>query len=371
MISAASTASGRLSNSGVRNSTVTQDQAGGEQRRDLGAGACALVDGGLREAAAGGQAADEARAGVRGAERDQLLVGVDLVAVLGREGLRGAERLAEDDEHHARGGRQQHRDVRRRDVRDPDRGEPAGHRADDRDAVLHEVERAADRDPEHEREQSARQPRGEPLGPDEERERRHADHQRHGARLVEVREQVDQLLQAVALALRDPEELGQLLHGHEDREAEHEPLHHRAREELRDEPQPERAGEEEQGRAEQHHGGGGGRVLLDARGLDARDRGREQHRGGRRRRDDEVPARAEHDVGGQGREQRVEPRLGRQTRQPRVGDRLRHQETPERHPGDQVEANRARGRSAGATSGSGGRAAARTAAVPPTRAGRP
>ena len=117
MMSAARTASGRLLNSGVKAITVTIAEYRGDERRHLRARAGALVDRGLREAAAGGQAAHEAGAEVRDAERDHLLVGVDLVAVLRGERLRGPERLAEDDEHHPRRDRRQLGDVAAVEVR--------------------------------------------------------------------------------------------------------------------------------------------------------------------------------------------------------------------------------------------------------------
>ena len=91
---------------------------GRDEWRDLGPGAGSLVDGRLRQAAAAGEAAEEAGAGIRDAERDQLLVGVDLVAVLGRKILGRPERLAEDHDQQPAGTRDQRCDVAGRRMRD-------------------------------------------------------------------------------------------------------------------------------------------------------------------------------------------------------------------------------------------------------------
>ena len=80
-----------------------------------------------------GETADETRPGVRDPERDQLLIGIDLVAVLGRERLRGPERLAVDDEHHPGRGRDQPSTSPAGEVREADRGQAAGNDADDGD----------------------------------------------------------------------------------------------------------------------------------------------------------------------------------------------------------------------------------------------
>ena len=69
---------------------------------------------------------------------------------------------------------------------------------------------------------------------------------------------MEELLDGVALALRDPEQLRELADGDEEREAEDEAPHHRLRDELRDEPEPQEAGEQEQPGAEEHHRRGAG-----------------------------------------------------------------------------------------------------------------
>ena len=90
------------------------EQAGQEQQRhdgqhgddepgDLALGPGAAVDGRLREAAVDHHAARQARSEVRGAEAEQLAVGVDLVVVPGGVGLGRAQALREADQHDADG----------------------------------------------------------------------------------------------------------------------------------------------------------------------------------------------------------------------------------------------------------------------------
>jgi hypothetical protein len=119
-----------------------EDQHGGDEGRDLRARAGALVDRGLREAAAPGEAAEQPGSGVHRPERDKLLVGIDLVAVFESERVRRPERLAEDHQLQARRRDQQRRDVRGRDPRGTGRGQSPrdvpGAGVWDRDAVVQE-----------------------------------------------------------------------------------------------------------------------------------------------------------------------------------------------------------------------------------------
>ena len=64
------------------------------------------------------------------------------------------------------------------------------------------------------------------------------DRERRPVRVAEVADHVRELLDRVAAPALDPEQLGQLLDRHEDREPEDEPLDDRPRQEVRDEPEP-------------------------------------------------------------------------------------------------------------------------------------
>lgn len=120
---------------------------------------------------------------------------------------------------------------------------------------------------------------------------------------------MDELADRVALAGRDPEQLRQLLDRDEDREAEDESVDDRPREELGDEPQPEEAGDQQEAADEQDERGGVGQVVVPVERQASDGRG-EQHRCRGRPGDDHVPARPEDRIGGERREQRVEPACG-------------------------------------------------------------
>ena len=100
------------------------------------------------------------------------------------------------------------------------------------------------------------------------------------------------------------------------------------------------------------------------------DRRGEQHgrRGGRA--DDEVPARAEARVGGERREQRVEPGLRRKPGEPGVGDRSPERAAPRSSRRRSRRSAGSAGRTPAATRGSARSGAARRAAAPPTRGDR-
>lgn len=140
-----------------------EDQHGREEWGELGAGARLLVDGRLGKAAPGGQSTEQPGAGVGDPEHDQLLVGVDVVAVLGREVLSRAERFAEDDQQHAGGGSQQRLDVAALDAGNGRGWQPAGHVPDDLDSMLRQVEDRADDDPEDQGQQPARDARNQAI----------------------------------------------------------------------------------------------------------------------------------------------------------------------------------------------------------------
>ena len=254
MISAARTASGRFLNSGVRATTVTTANTVGDERRASERAPAPSLTADCDRLPPRGQPAEEARADVRDAERDHLLVGVDLVAVLGGERLRGAERLAEDDQHHPGGDGRERGDVARRDVGHLDGRQAARHLADDRHAVIREAQRAADHDAEHQRDQAAGHASRPALGGEQQGQRADADHDRGAARIVQVRDE-----RANWSMVSPPPSRSRAAwaagYGDEQRQAEHEARDDRAREELGDEPQPQQAGDQEHGAGKQHHPG--------------------------------------------------------------------------------------------------------------------
>ena len=227
-----------------------------------------------------------------------------------------------------------------RDVGHADGREAARHVADDRDSMAGEVESAADHDPGHERDETARHLRDEALQSEQQHERARPDRERGAARVPEVVDHMRELLERVALPAFDPEQLRQLLDGDEDREPEDEPCDHRTRQELRDEPEPADAGEQEQPTHEQHQCGRVGQVVVVVQGEIAHGRGKENRRC-RRPGHHHVTARPEDRIRSEGRKQRVQAGLRWQPGEPRVGDHLRDQQAPHGHARDDVEAEQA------------------------------
>ena len=148
---------------------------------------------------------------------------------------------------------------------------------------------------------------------------------------------MDELLDRVPGPLLDPEQLGQLTHGHEDRQPEHEPLHHRPRQELRHEPEPQQPRDQEEAATEDDQPRSVGHVSGSVSPRQPANRGGEQHRGRRRRGRDQMTARTEHRVGGQRRQQRLKADLRWKPREPGVRDRLRHEQPLHGRARDHVE----------------------------------
>ncbi len=89
-----------------------------------------------RQAAGDREAAREGRADVRSAERDQLLVGVDALPALGREGEGDRDRLHVADDRDQERGHEELRPERQVERRQGEAGQALGHLADDLDALL-------------------------------------------------------------------------------------------------------------------------------------------------------------------------------------------------------------------------------------------
>ena len=139
---APSVALGRFSNSVARNSIVARMSDGVDERGHLRPLTCVVRDRGLRQAAVDDEAADETGRAVRHPLRGELLVGVDLVAMLLRHAPRCSERFRVSDEDDCERTDQERARIAPVDVRDAD-GEQAGRDvAGHRDAVVREVEEA-------------------------------------------------------------------------------------------------------------------------------------------------------------------------------------------------------------------------------------
>ena len=159
-----------------------QDRPGGEQAGDLAARAHAVVDGGARAAGSDREALGDAGRRVRGAHRQQLLVGADVLTVAAGERARRQHLVGErHEEQPGRGGRELD-DVLPRRARHAQLGQPRGDVADDRDAVLVESERLGGDDRADDDDQRGGQPGHHVAGRDQQQQRDDADGERRRAR---------------------------------------------------------------------------------------------------------------------------------------------------------------------------------------------
>ena len=220
--------------------------------------------------------------------------------------------------------------------REPDRRQPGRDLAHDAHALVLQVEHGHRDQPQHQRDQRARDPPRDQAQDEDQRQRHEADRERVRVGVRQLGDELAQLVGDGAAHRRHAEQLGQLPHDDRDREAEDEPGHHRLGEEVGDEAEPRHAG------GEQEHADGHGqgrrqhqvqrRIAAGQVDDDRRRHDRHRRAGG----DLEVAARAEHGVDRHGRERRRQADLGRDARQPRVGERDRHHHDPRGQRGDQV-----------------------------------
>ena len=209
-----------------------------DERRELRAGACGRVDGGLGEAAADDHAAGQAGGEVGAAESDQFAVGVDALVLARAVGLGRCESLRERDEHHADAARGQSADVRQPDVGHAQRWQPAADRPDDGHIEAEHLHRA---NPSGDGHQRAGDAGGEPAQANDHRQRQRSHEQCERLRVAQVGDQVPGLLEEVARSPVQPEQLGQLTDEDREREADDEALEHRLADEVGQEPQAQEA----------------------------------------------------------------------------------------------------------------------------------
>ena len=289
----------------------------------------------------------------------QLLIRVDLIAMLFGKLVRHAQRLAVGHQQHAH-GRQHHRQIgRERHLRECQRGQPLRQRAHDLHAIVAvEIQRRAQCDGAEQHHQAGR----DLLVPTRQQEEHCQRGGSHGkSDPVGLRQLLDdpqQLLHRVALRFGHPEELVELSHGDKNRQAGHEAVHHRFGQELGDEAQPRDPGRQKDQPGDQDEGrrvgligfrigsGGSGRRHQRRRHRRGEQRGR--GRGGLHH---QMARRAEYRVDEQGGQQRIEAGLRRQAGDARIGHRLRHHQSPQRQTGDDVDGSARSGRSAAARTG--------------------
>ena len=228
------------------------------------------------------------------------------------------------------------------DAREGRRRQASRQVAHDVDAGCLQPEHGRDGDggqQDHQRGRQARQPVLQEEHPGDAGE---AHRQREEVGVTELRDDVTQQLDG-GLAMRlDAQQLGDLLDGDEQRQAEDEAEQHGLREELRDAPELERAGRDRDEAGQDGQGRGQGHELGAALDGDLAD-GRSGHDGDGRRDGHHQLARAtQRCVREQGRRGRVEGVFGRHPGQLGVGHALRDEDGADGQAGDDVEGQPAR-----------------------------
>jgi hypothetical protein len=219
-------------------------EGGHDQPRHLGAGPGGAVHGRLGEAAVHHHAAGQARAQVGGAEAEQLLVGVHLVVVGGRIAPGRAQALGEADQHDPGRGRGQVEVVGRGHGRGPQGRQPAVDLPDDPDPVGVQVEQPDGGDPGQDRDQRPGHDRGQAPQPQDQGERGQADGQGGQAGLAELGQEVAELLEEVAAAPLDPEQVRELAGDDGQGQPDDEALEHRLGDEAGQEAQAQHPGQD-------------------------------------------------------------------------------------------------------------------------------
>ena len=309
---------------------------GADQAGELGAGAGGVVQRRPRQAAAHHDAAEGSRADVRQAQGDQLLVGVDLVAVPHGERAGAGQGLGVDHDGDAGGAGQQAEGVGEVDVGQMGQRQAARDRAHHGDPVGAQVKDRRGDDAEYKDGERRRHPG--PAPQDEQQRQGHGAHQRrHQARAAQVGEVCPDRPEEVGVARHvQPQELGHLAGDDGEREAGDVARDHRARQERRDEPQPRDAGEQAE-RADEHgHRGHEGGRLGGAGGAVGGHHRRGHDGGGRGGRTGELARGAEDRVDDEGGQGRVQAGLGRHAGDLRVGHALGQQQADHGEGGDGV-----------------------------------
>ena len=143
-----------------RNEEDRDDRDGrGRETADLRRAARPIHGGGLGQASGHPQAAEQARADIRAAGGDELLVGVQPIATLSGIQSSGTQPLGKTDDRDGGPGEGDVDQPGQRHDRDGGRGQPFRHRTDDGHAASSEVEPVRGREPKDEDDQRPRHPR--------------------------------------------------------------------------------------------------------------------------------------------------------------------------------------------------------------------
>jgi len=209
-----------------------------------------------------------------------------------------AEALGEPDEEHADGGAGQAGVTGPAQIGQPDVRKTRVDLADDGDALVGEVEHRHRHDPEDDGDEWGRGPGHETTEQHDDRQRRDTDRKGAPLCLAEVGDQVPGLVEEVAVASRDTEQLGELSDDDGECEADDEPLQHRLGDERRQESQARQTGHDPE-ETDHDREAGGQRECVPVVS-DLRDRRSGQCSGGGHRADHEVTGAPEHRVQDEG-----------------------------------------------------------------------
>ena len=153
---------------GHREEEEEPDDRRGDEDGSLGPRAGGVVDRGPGVGGGDGKRPGQAADEVGAADRGQLAVGVDLVAVLLGEGAHGRDQVREGNERECRRGKHEIEEVVCSDPWQPERGQAALDLADDGDPVLLQVDERRDHERErehHQRRRAGRERSAEPRSP--------------------------------------------------------------------------------------------------------------------------------------------------------------------------------------------------------------
>ncbi len=316
-----------------------QHDGGRDDRGERRAGAGGVVDRRARESTGDRIAPEEPRRDVGHAQPDQLLIGLDVVAVAAGVDLGHRDRLHETHQ----------RDDQRRHGQVPDEGTAEVGQAEGRKRsgdVTHdghtlglEIEELHRGDgPDHD-DEGGRNTRDEPLE-DEQRDHGGETEDQGGAVGVAQRghDLVHRVDEVVLTRDRDPQEVFDLAEPDDDRRGGGEPDQHGVREEVDQKPEPA-GGQHQVHRAHHQREEGGGAEVTGGPLLEqGRQGGGGQQRHDGDRADRQLPRRTEECVDQDRNGGGVEPHFRGQAGQEGVGHTLGHQHRPHREPGREVAA---------------------------------
>ena len=315
-----------------------QQQTQRNQRVELGAGADDFTQ--RRPAGTGADRKTLAHSGsqVAHAEGAQLGVGIDVVALARGEDPGIEHAVGECDQRDPAGGSREHAQITQRDGGQPERRQPGGHLADDRNAVPIQREQRHRCRGESHRDERAGSTGRQSGQQDQHRQYRGRERQRGP---VHVRQRPGQGAHLGEESLAVDGGAGQpaqLVSDHDQRDPGHVADQHRPRQQVGEKAEPDQSGHQ----AHQSHQCGEHRrqhrVADRVANGQRRQRGCRHQGRGRLRTGREIARRSQDRVDRQRQQRRPQTGYRRQTGHRRIGHRLRHQISRHGDPGQQITA---------------------------------